>query len=212
MSGSGVRSSLGETSLVNRTLAFGMLAFATLAFAAPVHGLGVPVPWVNGDFELGGTGWAAYSANSYQDANGDGDNELVVRTCAESGIAMSRSFSMGTVPASTSLAFDVQVGELDIYDVRMILADANDPMAFANGWVGGNWLDDQVLAWWSYSTPLSGPVVLDPVDAHAYNVDGWADMSDAEREARLNQAVHAILVIYACAYDEAALDDFRWVL
>lgn len=186
----------------------------------------VTVPWINGDFELGDATWTYASTTTFEDADEDGDLEASLVGCGDGGYLISRGATKGDVPATSHLTFEVEQGALDFYSFRMIIVSPEDPEAWANNLLNLStdlptydddyWFDDQVLAWedWQASGPLSGSVDLDPVDANAYNIDGWDAMSDAERTAFLSTSLHMTLVAYGCATgsEGTTLDNFAWSL
>ena len=189
-----------------------------------------PLPWVNGDFELGDTlsdaTWSRAESTTFEDADGDGDMEAKLVGCAAGDIQLARGLSKGPVPATSHVTFDVEEGELTFYSFRMILASVDDPGAWANNLLNAAgpdlptynddyWFDDQVLVWEYVENTdvLTGAVDFDPVDATAFNIDGWDAMTDEQRTEFLSTAVHATLVIYGCAdgFDGGAtLDNFAW--
>lgn len=192
----------------------------------------VAVPWVNGDFELGPElshqTWTHADSTTFEDADGDGDLEAKLNGCAAGDIQLARGLSKGPVPATSHVTFDLEQGGLTFYSFRMILASAGEPGAYANNLLNAAgpdvptyddayWFDDQVLAWeYTPGEVLdvldAGSYDFDPVDAIAFNIDGWDDMTAEERTQFLSTAVHASLVIYGCADPDAGatLDNFAW--
>lgn len=185
----------------------------------------VDVPWVNGDFELGGLTWTAPGSTSFVDADGDGDVEAKLTGCGEGSWQLSRGATKGIVPATSHLKFEIEEGSLDFYSFRMIILSGEDPGAWANNLLNLStdlptydddyWFDDQVLAWEDYPStgPISGAIDLDPLQATAFNIDGWGEMGAAERASFLSTALHMTIVMYGCAagFDGGAtLDDFTW--
>ena len=192
--------------------------FACIAIALVATAGAESMPWVNGGFELGQGTWSIASTNSVADHDGDGDMEASVAACGDGTWQMAIGLSKGVAPGTASIAFEVESGQIDFWDIRVIMADSAEPEAWANnafaydptGTLAPDWFDDQVLSWYSWSTPLSGSVVLDPVDAIAYNIPDWDQMSEAEREARLAGMAYATFVMYACT-SSATVDDFGFV-
>lgn len=193
-----------------------MPVLATALLVSPLVA-GQTVAFVNGDFSHGGALWTVGVDASVADADGDDDLEAVLDGCGFGDIRLARGLSMGPMPATTKLAFDVETGSLTWYSIRVILANAEDPEPYANNLYGldatgtlqPDWFDDDVLAW-EGSGPVSGSLVLDPVDAIAFNIDGWAGMTGAERAEELSTYAYATLVVYGCG--PATLDDFAWVV
>lgn len=185
---------------------------ACIALAVPVAA--TTAPWPNGGFEAGGAAWTIASNAAVADHDADGDAELALAGCGDGTFQFARGVLKGVVPASTPLAFDVETGRVDAWDLRMILADATDPEPYANNLhpLAPDWFDDQVLAWSSWSSPLEGAVVLDPVDATAFNIPGWDAMDADARRAKLGTMTHMTLVAYGCTTAGATLDGFAWVL
>lgn len=193
-----------------RLLSLACVTLATFAGATPV-------PWVNGDFELGGQAWSAGPGTSFADADGDGDLEAVLNACI-GDFGLSRGISKGVVPATTPLSFEIETGSV-VYAIGMILADATDPEPYANnlfandptGTLEPDWFDDQVLYWNEWS-PQSGTVTLDPVEAdQGVNIAGWDGMDADARRARLATMTHMTIVMYTCA-SGATIDDVVWIL
>lgn len=196
-------------------------ALATLAFitftaaAAPLA-----APWTNGGFELGAAQWTVASTGSVADHDGDGDQEVSFVGCGDGSLQLARGAGKGIVPGTADVAFTVETGQVDFWDVRVILADAHDPEPWLNnafgydatGTLPADWTDDQVLAWSSWSAPLAGRVVLDPASASAHNIPGWSAMDAAAREAYLGGTAHGTMVFYGCTSGGATLDDFAFVL
>lgn len=190
-----------------------MLATLTLAGAGSAA---TPVGWINGDFELGGQTWTVGPGTSFGDADADGDQEAILTACI-GDFGLARGASKGVLPATTPLTFEIETGSL-LYDIRMIVVDAQDPQPWANnlfasdvtGTLEPDWFDDQVLIWNEW-TPQSGAVVLDPLEADAVNIDGWNDMDADARSARLGSMLHMTVVMYACT-SGATIDDVAWVL
>lgn len=202
---------MGSSKFVPVVLLF---CFATASAATPLA-----LPWPNGDFELGNASWTLASTTSVGDVDGDGDQEASWSGCGDGTWQMSRGVTKGVVPATTSLSFDVESGQIDAMDVRMILFDAQNADPYVNnlyaydvtGTLAPDWFDDQVLYWNSW-TPVTGTVTLDPLAAHAVNIPGWDAMSAAEREAKLSTMTHMTMVMYGCTAGGAGLDDFAWVV
>jgi len=198
---------------MNRSVRHSILALTILAFLSVAQGAPLEVPWVNGDFVAGGAGWSTASGNSYEDADADGDSEVVLRGCGDGSFQLSRGLSILPMPGTADIAFEVDVGQIDFWDIRVILVDHDDPTPYLNNYaLAPNWLDDDVLIWSSWSSPLAGSVRLDPAAAASANIDGWASMSAEEREAYLGGVSYTTLVMYACVAEPAAVDDFRWIL
>lgn len=205
---------------MDRTITTATLALAAISLFASAGALPTSIPWPNGDFTLGAAGWTPASTTLIGDADADGDNEARFSGCGDGTWQLSRGVSKGVVPANADLAFTVETGQVDAWDFRMIVLDANDPAAYANnlysldptGTLQPDWFDDQVLYWHSWSVPLTGSVVLDPTSASAVNIAGWDAMSAAEREAKLQTMTHMTLVMYGCTAGGATLDDFGFVL
>lgn len=198
-----------RTTAIRNTLALlTIFAAVTASGAAPSA-----APWPNGDFELGAASWTAASTTTIGDADGDGDQEARFAGCGDGTWQLSRGISKGVVPASTPWSFTVESGQVDAWDFRMILVDASEPMPYLNNLdpLAPNWVDDHVLIWYSWSNPLAGDVVLDPLAAHAANIPGWDAMDADARAARLATMVHATIVMYGCTAGGATLDDFAWV-
>lgn len=201
------------------TRALGALAtLALITFSATAAPL--TVPWTNGGFELGATQWTVATTNAVADHDGDGDQEVSFVRCGDGSLQLARGAGKGIVPGNADVAFTVETGQVDFWDVRVILADTHDPEPWLNnafgydatGTLPADWTDDQVLSWSSWSAPLSGSVTLDPVDAVGYNIPGWSAMDAAGREAYLGGTLHGTMVFYACTSGGATLDGFAFVL
>lgn len=188
---------------------------------SPFVGAQASIPWVNGDFELGGTTWTAPTSTTFGDFDGDGDGEAHLLGSGEGTWQISRGATKADVPATASLSFEIEQGTV-VYDVRMILLSARDPEPWANnlysldptGTLQPDWFDDHVLSWTNWAG-ASGHVVLDPVAATAFNVPGWDTMTPQERRAELASYVHMTIVFYGVASGfngGATLDDFAWIV
>lgn len=207
---------------MDRTISIALIVVGTLSLATAAGAAPLALPWVNGGFEAGAVNWTPASTTSIGDADGDGDSEASFSGCGDGSFQLARGIGKGTVPGTSKITFSVETGAVDFYDFRMILADAHDPAPFANNLFGQfddptdtlepNWFDDQVLAWYSWSSPLVGDVTLDPVDAVGINIPGWAQMDETARTAYLSQTLYGTIVMYACVTSGATLDDFGWVL
>lgn len=194
---------------------------ATTVVASVNVGAQVPAGWPNGDFELGDAAWSFPASTTFGDFDGDNDFEAHLLGSGDGTWQISRGATKTDVPATTSLSFDIEQGVV-VYDVRMILLSAEDPEPWVNNLYSldptqtlqPDWFDDQVLSWTNWAG-ASGHVVLNPVEANAYNIPGWDAMSADERAAELASYFHMTIVFYGVAsgfVGGATLDNFAWVL
>lgn len=179
------------------------------------------MPWINGDFALGGQTWTAPAATTFVDADGDGDMEAFLHGAGDGTWQLSRGITKLPMPGRLAWSFDVEQGAFGVYSFRMIMLRLEDPEPYANnlfsldptGTLQPDWFDDQVLDWSGSS--LSGHVVLDPVAADAYGIPGWAGMSADQRTQALSTFTHMTIVMYGYTggfQGGATLDNFAWEL